>query len=210
MSELRTSVGLAFLSATPALAPARSPLAGAAARSGARLGERGGWELAIAFARPEEEARAIRESVALADAAPLSVLELPDGEPDRREGTWLCPVGADRLLAIGPADGAVGGDGLDVSGAYAGLRLLGPLARDAIARFCALDLRPHVSPPGSFRPGSVARQPGMIVVEGPERFLLLFGWAVGEYVWTVVEDAARSLGGAPAGIEALVEAVARA
>ena len=71
-----------------------------------------------------------------------------------------------------------------------------------IARFCALDLRPQVAPPGSFRPGSIARQPGMIIVEGEQRFLLLFGWAVGEYVWTVVEDAARSLGGGPVGVDA--------
>ena len=37
----------------------------------------------------------------------------------------------------------------------------------------------------------------MILVQDTDRFLLLFGWAVGEYVWTVVEDAARSLGGGP-------------
>ena len=72
-----------------------------------------------------------------------------------------------------------------------------------IARFCALDLRPQVAPPGSFRPGSIARQPGMIIVEGEQRFLLLFGWAVGEYVWTVVDDAARALGGGPVGSGAL-------
>jgi hypothetical protein len=28
---------------------------------------------------------------------------------------------------------------------------------------------------------------------------MLFGAAVGQYVWTVVEDAARHLGGGPAG-----------
>ena len=36
----------------------------------------------------------------------------------------------------------------------------------------------------------------MILVEAPDRFLLLFGWAVGEYMWTVVADAAQPLGGA--------------
>ena len=43
----------------------------------------------------------------------------------------------------------------------------------------------------------------MIVVEAPDRFLILFGWALGEYMWTVVEDAARPRGGAPVGLDAL-------
>jgi sarcosine oxidase gamma subunit len=81
--------------------------------------------------------------------------------------------------------------------------IFGPQAREVIARFCALDLRRQVAPPGSFRPGSIARQPGMILVQAEQRFLLLFGWAVGEYMWAVVEDAARSLGGGPAGAGAL-------
>ena len=46
-------------------------------------------------------------------------------------------------------------------------------------------------PVGAFRPGSVARTPGYVLREDDERFLMLFGWALGEYVWTVVADAAR-------------------
>jgi hypothetical protein len=53
------------------------------------------------------------------------------------------------------------------------------------------------------RPGSIARQPGLIVREGEDRFLFLFGWAVGQYMWTVVDDAARHLGGRPVGVDAL-------
>ncbi len=82
-------------------------------------------------------------------------------------------------------------DAVDVTTCFAALTIFGPLAREVIARFCALDLRPQVAPPGSFRPGSVARQPGMILVQDTDRFLLLFGWAVGEYMWTVVDDAAQ-------------------
>jgi sarcosine oxidase gamma subunit len=94
-------------------------------------------------------------------------------------------------------------DAIDVTTCFAALTIFGPQARETIARFCALDLRPQVAPSGSFRPGSIARQPGMILVQDTDRFLLLFGWAVGEYMWTVVEDAARSLGGGPVGIETL-------
>ena len=100
------------------------------------------------------------------------------------------------------ADGAAP-DAIDVTTCFAALTIFGPQAREVIARFCALDLRPQVAPPGSFRPGSIARQPGMILVQDTDRFLLLFGWAVGEYVWTVVDDAARSLDGGPVGWGAL-------
>ncbi len=91
----------------------------------------------------------------------------------------------------------------DVSSVFAALTLVGPLAREVFARFCAVDLRSRVTPVGALRPGSVARQPGLIVREDEDRFLFLFGWAVGEYMWTVVEDAAGHLGGAPVGHDAL-------
>ena len=45
----------------------------------------------------------------------------------------------------------------------------------------------------------------MVVREGEDRFLLLFGWAVGAYVWETVSDAAAHLGGAPVGLDALDE-----
>ena len=45
-------------------------------------------------------------------------------------------------------------------------------------------------PVGGFRPGSVARTPGYVLREDADRFLMLFGWALGEYLWTVVADAA--------------------
>ncbi len=48
-------------------------------------------------------------------------------------------------------------------------------------------------PVGGFRPGSVARGPGAILREGEERYLMLFGAALGQYMWTVVADAAEEL-----------------
>jgi glycine cleavage system aminomethyltransferase T len=91
----------------------------------------------------------------------------------------------------------------DVTTALAALTVIGPVAREMFARFCAIDLRPAVTPVGGLRPGSVARQPGLIVREDEERFLCLFGWAVAEYMWTVVDDAGRRLGGSPVGLDAL-------
>jgi sarcosine oxidase gamma subunit len=73
------------------------------------------------------------------------------------------------------------------------------------ARFSAIDLRPRVLPVGGFRPVSIARTPGMLVREGDERFLFLFGWALGAYMWETVADAGAHLGAAPVGLEALDE-----
>jgi sarcosine oxidase gamma subunit len=83
------------------------------------------------------------------------------------------------------------------------MTLAGPLCRELLARFCAIDVRPAVSPVASFRPGSVARTPGYVLVEGEDRLLIMVGWALGQYLWDVVADAAAHLGGGPVGVDAL-------
>lgn len=207
-------MSLTFLSpaAADASAVARSPMERKARAAGARFEARDGWNVAVEY--PGEER--VRETVAWADVSHLRKLERRGegvgGElgTARREGeTWVCPLTPTRALVIGGEGARVArGDGapadaIDVTTCFAALTIFGPQAREVIARFCALDLRPQVAPPGSFRPGSIARQPGMILVQDTDRFLLLFGWAVGEYVWTVVDDAARSLDGGPVGWGAL-------
>jgi glycine cleavage system aminomethyltransferase T len=190
---------------------ARSPMERMARAAGAQFEVREGWNVAIAYPGEGGPAR----PVAWADVSHLRKFELQGadvpgdfGRALREGDRWVCRLTDTRTILIGGEDAPEGA--LDVTCNYAALTILGPQARETIARFCALDLRPHVSAPPCFRPGSIARQPGMIVVEDTDRFLLLFGWALGEYMWTVVEDAARSLGGAPAGIDTLVGAVARA
>jgi glycine cleavage system aminomethyltransferase T len=185
-------VSYAFLTVTPDVA-ARSPMERSARAAGGRFEVRDGWNVAVGYPDPAGP-------VGWADASHLGKLELhgPHGLPlgtAQREGdAWVCPLTQARALVIGDIGGR---EGVDVTSGYAALRIQGPLARELFARFCALDLRPHVMPPGAFRPGSVARTPGMVLCEAEDTYLALFGAAVGEYVWTVVEDAGRHLGGGP-------------
>ena len=58
---------------------------------------------------------------------------------------------------------------------------------------------------------AASRAPGGgILCEAEDRYLMLFGAALGQYVWTVVADAAGHLGGGPVGADALVQEAARA
>jgi glycine cleavage system aminomethyltransferase T len=198
---------LAFLTPDSAedVAVARSPMEGKAKAAGARFEVRDGWNVAVEYPG-EDRARA---TVGWTDVSHLRKLELQRdsvpgdlGEAKREGDAWICELTPTRALLIGGVHAAPPNT-VDVTTCFAALTIFGPQAREVIARFCALDLRPQVAPPGSFRPGSIARQPGMIIVEGEQTFLLLFGWAVGEYVWTVVDDAARALGGGPVGSGAL-------
>ena len=199
-----------FLAASSADAVARSPMERQARRAGARFELRDGWNVATSFAR---EGAALG-AVAFCDCSHLPKYEVQGDLPQLDFGrasvdgdcTWL-PLTASRALVLGadPGNGA-----LDVTSAFAALRLAGPLARETFARFTAIDLRPHVTGPGDWRPGSVARTPGGILCEAEDRYLMLFGSALGQYVWTVVEDAARHLGGGPVGYDALVREAAGA
>jgi glycine cleavage system aminomethyltransferase T len=189
-------MSLAFLSVDAApTAIARSPMERRARAAGARFEVRDGWNVAVGYPGPAPE-------TGWADVSHLRKVEvrahsLPLGTASRVDGTWWCPLSERRALVLGEADG------IDVTSVFAALTLVGPVAREVFARFCALDLRDAVTPVNSFRPGSIARQPGMLLREAEDRWLFLFGWAVGEYMWTVLEDAARHLGGGPIGLDAL-------
>ena len=195
-----------FLEPTPA-AVARSPMEGQAIAAGARMEVRDGWNVAVEYTGAPAHA-----PVAWADVSHLRKLEvtgrheLAFGTASRIEGAWWCPVTRERTLVIGGA----GVEGLEVTTTLAALAIVGPQARELLARFCALDLRAQSMPVGGFRPGSLARTPGYVLREDAERFLILFGWALGEYLWTVVADAASGLDGAPMGVDALDREAARA
>jgi glycine cleavage system aminomethyltransferase T len=175
-----------------------------ARKAGARFELRDGWNVAVAH---DGEDAALR-AVAFCDCSHLRKYEVSGDLPPLELGratvdgdsTWL-PMSRTRALVLG---GEPPPQALEVTTGFAALRIAGPLARETFARFTALDLRPQACPPGAWRPGSVARTPGGILCLAEDRFLMLFGAALGQYVWTVVADAARHLGGGPAGADVLV------
>jgi heterotetrameric sarcosine oxidase gamma subunit len=134
----------------------------------------------------------------------------PAGAP----GAWWCRLTPTRALVIGeavPRGAELEAPGMrvaDVTSAFGAATVLGPLATELFARFCALDLRSQATPVGALRPGSIARQPGVLIREAEQRFLFLFGAAYGEYIWATLADAAGSLGGGPLGLHALAAFVA--
>jgi glycine cleavage system aminomethyltransferase T len=205
-------------------AVARSPMELLARQAGARFEVRDGFNVAVEF--PGAGGAGSTDTVSWADVSHLGKLELqgsseaidaaagtelPFGTAVRRDDAWWCRLTQTRALVIGKRPDLNGADGLDVLDVtcnFAALTLLGPLARETFARFCALDLRPQATPVNALRPGSIGRQPGLVIREAEERYLFLFGWATGEYMWSVVADAGGHLGGAPVGVDALREVTA--
>ena len=214
---------LAFLSPGPG-AVAKSPMEPGAAAAGATFENRDGWEVAVSF--PGEDFSVVGfadlshmgKIEVQGDVAAITGRELELGTALRADGAWWCPYSPTRAVVLcSPADtvafrdsltaSAADANGLasviDVTAAQGAMTILGPLAREVFARFTAIDLRPQVTPVHGWRPGSVARTGGAILCEAPDRYLMLFGAALGQYVWTTVADAAGHLGGGPVGVDAL-------
>lgn len=225
-------MSLAFLTpaAGPAAPPAESPFAAATSAEGASFEIRDGWRVATRFSPAPVEEQACEEAVGWADVSHLGKLEIQVGRSAtaalaamagglrlgaaiRRQDAWWCLVTPVRALLIcEPAATESLREDLaanpklrlvDVTTQLAALRLAGPQSRETFARFCSLDLRSDRAPVGAFLPGSVARTPGYVVREATDRYLLLAGAAVATYLWTVVSDAGRRLGGRPVGADAV-------
>ena len=169
---------LAFLAPErrPPAPVARSPMERQARAAGARFEDRDGWNVAVALRRPSERRRA--RAVGLADVSHLRKLGAPGraGVGTRARRSSSAPRRARRRLVV-PADprprarrrrpgvrprtarAAPTRRTFDVTAAFAAMTIVGPLAREMFARFCALDLRPQSRrSPASGRARSPARR----------------------------------------------------
>ena len=114
------------------------------------------------------ELQADRELLAGIVAAASGGHALEPGHAVRSGGAWWCPVTpSPRVLVLGePAhapriraavadafeDARATATTTDVTSGLAALTLAGPGARELLARFCAIDVRPAAMPVGAFRP----------------------------------------------------------
>lgn len=206
---------------TPATAGeglAHSPMEQQGRAAGIRFKQRDGWEVAVEHSQGPET---VTDTVGWADVSHLPKLELQGdsaaldaaagtalrfSEAVRRGDAWWCRLTQTRALVIGRSPLPTATPGLatvDVTSTFAAMTVVGPEARETFARFCAIDLRPRVTPVRALRPGSVGRQPSILIREGEQRYLFLFGWATAEYMWSVVADAGTHLGGHPLGVDQL-------
>ncbi|HEX3510252.1 MAG TPA: hypothetical protein VHT27_04045 [Solirubrobacteraceae bacterium] len=189
------------------------------------MAEHDGWSLAHDYGDESRERAGLLGTVGFIDRSHLCKLELhgdvaelagatlvPGTAMCDEHGAWWCPLTPERTLVLGaPGDAprlrarvTEGSRSVaEVTCGLAALTLAGPLAGELLARFCAIDVRPAVAPVAAFRPGSIARTPGYLLRERDDELLIMVGWALGEYLWQVVADAAAKLGGGPAGIAAL-------
>jgi glycine cleavage system aminomethyltransferase T len=184
---------------------ARSPMHRLAAKAGAQFEVRDGWEVATRY----EGGREYSNTVGFADRSQLVKLELNGalaaplklGAAVERDRNWWCPVTPTRTLLLGDPSARTavpaGVNVVDVTCGLAALELIGALAGELLARFCAIDVRLKVTPVGAFRPGSIARTPGYLLRPAENRLLIMVGAALGAYLWEVVADAADHLGGGP-------------
>lgn len=197
---------VAFMTPDAAQAPARSPMHQLVDKAGASFELVDGFEVATGYADSGDYSG----TVGFADRSHLVKLELngprphplKPGRAERIDNNWWCPVTPTRTLVLGrpsarAAAEETGAQIVDLTSALAALALIGPQANELLARFCAIDVRPQVTPVKGFRPGSIARTPGYLLKTREDELLIMVGAALGPYLWEVVADAAAHLGGGP-------------
>ena len=93
-----------------------------------------------------------------------------------------------------------------VGGGSHGLATAYYLCRHGITDVCVLE-KSYIGSGAAGRNTTILRSnyrtPAMVLREAEDRFLVLFGSALGEYMWTAVADAATHLGASPVGVDAL-------
>ena len=204
---------------------ARSSVERALLAAGARLEVRDGWAVAVDYGSVDDEVRACTEAAGIAESSAMGKLELQGpraalaelapadlapGRAAQADGAWWCPVHRERTLVLCPPgataelrESLAGTSLVEVTTGYAAFTVVGPAAREILARLCALDTRPSQFAERGFAPVSVGRVPAMVLREDSDRFVVLFGSAYADYMWTAVTDAGFGLGASVVGTAAL-------
>ena len=169
---------------------ARSPMARRLREAGAEFGERNGWLVAVSVPGEEEVSAGIRDVTHAYRVDELS------GEAKLRPDAQVVRLPAGRSFVATPRDGSAAetaptARGLDLSAAFAALEIEGPGASQVMRRVTDLDLERLPAA------GPVARVRAFVFRYAPEGYRIFFRQEFGHYLWDVVVDAAKPLGGGP-------------
>lgn len=196
----------------------RSPAARLASRRGAVFVEEAGWEIPASYGDDAGERAAIRDRVAIADVTARAKVDvrgrLPETLPSpadtvlaRISAEWVVLLGAPnaegRLIrAVEPVAGA-GAMVTDVTHLFAGVALAGPAIPELVERATSWDL--STLPPGAATGAPIAEVRALLVRRDlPVPVLEVFvAMEFGRYAWETLSSIVTSLGGRPAGWQAL-------
>ncbi len=196
----------------------RSPAARLSSRRGAVFVEEAGWEIAASYGNDEGERAAIRDRVAIADITARAKVDIRGRVPETLPAmadTVLARISADWVVLLGAPDAEgrliraiepVAGPGVmvtDVTHLFAGVALAGPALPELVERATSWDLA--TLSPGSATGAPIAEVRALLVRRDlPFPVLEVFvATEFGRYVWETLSGIVSSLGGAPAGWQAL-------
>lgn len=196
----------------------RSPAARLSSRRGAVFVDEAGWEIPASYGDDAGERAAIRDRVAIADITARAKVDvrgrLPETLPSpadtvlaRISAEWVVLLGAPnaegRLIrAVEPVAGA-GAMVTDVTHLFAGVALAGPAIPELVERATSWDL--STLPPGAATGAPIAEVRALLVRRDlPVPVLEVFvAMEFGRYAWETLSSIVTSLGGRPAGWQAL-------
>lgn len=210
--------------ASPLLRPYKvSALYRAHLALGARWVEEGEWRIPEAFADPQEEADRVMESAGLRDVSAIGKLDLKGREVEQllagfapQDHLSVLRLRPDHILLLtSPGIQGQVAEALsqlsccahltDVTSALSAFALVGPRAREVLARLTSLDLRPHAFSNGACAQVGLAKVHAIIHREDWGQlpaYRLLVGREHGEYAWDAIRTAGESLGLIPFGLAA--------
>jgi heterotetrameric sarcosine oxidase gamma subunit len=194
---------------------------------GARWVEDGEWRLPGDYGDPEAEAGRVRQSVGLQDVSAIGKLDVKGREAARLlagvaswDGLSALRLRPDHFLVLTPSgqearlvetlgrrsnQSASCAHVTDVTPALSALALVGPRARDVLAKLIALDLRADRFPDGTSAQGGLAKIHAVVLRRdwgGLTAFSLLVPRELGEHAWETLREAGEEFGLVPFGVAA--------
>jgi glycine cleavage system aminomethyltransferase T len=204
----------------------RSPLAATMEALGAKLGDEHGWDTALSFSSPNDEAQAVRQSVGLADLSQIPKFDLRGNNLDpsfvldddahiwrQRNGQALVTCTPEsRATVAAQLDQYAAGVGesspvyvSDVTPVYAALLLAGPRSAAVLRKLVDLDLSSEGLPNLACTQTGIHHVYTLVArqdLPSVRAYVLFTGREYAEWLWETVSHAGHEFGMQPFGSEA--------